>query len=151
MFDLSLFIDLVRDNPAVTGLIGTGAVGGLFLRSRRRQARRIDQEAGVPTSDGSKSSPGLFGRLVAAVDQFMKNREMAKRRFEVLKQTVGCQDPDRRKDIAELEKVWTVAETQQALNAKITAELEMPNRLELESAGQDPPLPNRGSRQGRRR
>lgn len=149
MFDLSFLVDLVRDHPATASLVGTGTIGGglgLFFRARRSQARRAGREISVAALEGS-----LPGQLVGAIDQFVKNREVAKRRFEVLKQTVECQDADRRKDIADLERVWTLAETQQALNARFAAELEMPNRPELESAGQNPPPPNRRSRQGRRR
>ncbi|MEV4513249.1 hypothetical protein AB0K00_30270 [Dactylosporangium sp. NPDC049525] len=153
MFDLSILIDLARDNPAATGLVGTGTVGGLslFFRARLRKARRIDHEAGMPSADGPRSPIGRFGRLMDGIDRFVTNREKAARRNRVLEHAAQCDDAERRKTIAELEKAWTLAETQEALNARITADLEMSNRPELEGAREDPPPPKRGPRQGRRR
>jgi hypothetical protein len=121
VFDLSILIDLARDNPAVIGLVGTGTVGGVGLafRARLRKARRIDQEAGVPAAAAPKSPTGLLDRLVESIDRFVTNREKAARRNRVLEHAAECKDAQQRQAIAELEKVWTLAEVQEALNSKI--------------------------------
>ena len=132
MFDLSSVIDLARNNLVPTVVVVAGAVGGLgvFVQGRRRKAHRIDQGAGAPPA-------GLVGQLMSGIDTFMWNRERAARRSRVLEHTVRCEDPAKRKDIVELEKTWTGADTQEELNGKIAADPQTPSHPELEGPPPD--------------